>query len=170
MENELPRLPDGFYTATVSDWRYRELGPENKPCVKIRFKVKMDQGPDQFADYTGWLTTVGAKKVTMKALLVCGFRDQNLERFCGGREAAALDTNREVSIEVIHETNPRNGKEYAKVRWVNPTGLGAGSGVTEKLKSIDLGEAMAEAHKELGGHVQPAAGCKAEETADDIGF
>lgn len=145
--------------AVSGDWGYTNNGTEQ---VAVLFKLA-DSG-EQITWY-GYMTERASDRA-IESLLTCGVTDL--------QTLAGLDSN-EVELDITHETY--NGKESARVNWVNRLGSG---GVAMKSRMSDTDKARFTARfqgqflkkkAELGGaNDSTPAGSKATGTDDDIPF
>src|SRR5690606_18467371 len=85
-----------------------------------------------------------AREITLKALALCSNKVQRgnelvpsivvsgIDALADGKASRMLDVVNEVSIDVDLDTNPRTGKTYPKIKWINPA-----SGIQQRLMTRD---------------------------------
>lgn len=104
----------GSYRARAVDYQFgfAETGTEQ---VAVTFEI-VEEGEYQGSTITwfGFFTDATAER-TIEALRTCGWQGDNLGDLTG------IDRN-EVSLVIVHE--PYNGKQIARVKWVNRPGTG----------------------------------------------
>ena len=114
------KIVAGTYTAKPNGWC---IGTTKKgdPQAIVNFEFNDDAGVHHELTYFGSFKEK-ARPYTIKALLNCGLKDNDLERFAEGVTAGALDVNQDVQIVVSIETNDA-GKSFPKIQWVNKIGM-----------------------------------------------
>lgn len=113
----------GTYTGKPYSARFIESAKQT-PGIEVTFRLNCD-GRQEMLAWTGWLTQEAIEN-TMKTLGgVLGFNgDKTMDEngFLIGKNCIAWD--REVNLVVERETNPNNGKDYARIKFVNTIGSG----------------------------------------------
>lgn len=99
----------GKHLAKPSIWGLDET-KEGKPYVFIGFQL-----PEGSYYWKGYLNEGFARENTIKTLVTCGFRDDELAWLS---EPDALDKNTDVLITIEEEMY--DGKPRVKVTWINP--------------------------------------------------
>jgi len=147
MEETTTLVQEGRHTVKPVEWGLTKTS-SGKPNVFITFTNGLT--------WFGSLNEGKAREFTIRSLVNCGFRSDNLKAL---DMPNALDTNSDVSIVVAHEEY--NGKTRARVQWVNKMGsLKASKEETaEMLNGLDLrGDFMVEMQDqgvEMKKHTSP---------------
>jgi hypothetical protein len=108
-------------TAKAAACLFEEVGDESKPCLTINFELADE--PGHFRRWNGWLVITekynGPEKV-MEALRTCGFVGCDIEQLDGANvEACARLLPGKVSLVLEDQENPRTGKVYETIKWIN---------------------------------------------------
>jgi hypothetical protein len=110
--------------------QFGKSSKKETPLVTVAFEIL--RGPDagQRISWIGYFTE-NTEKRTLEALRICGFTGDDLDKFADQRP-----TN-EVEIVIEHEKSD-DGKERAKVAWVNDPRRSGGLRLEAPLRDGDL--------------------------------
>lgn len=126
------KINPGRYYARVSDYGF-VASQAGDPLAFIVFAFK-DGEILHHLTWRGSFKEGKAREITLKALALCSNKIQRgnelvpsivlsgLDPLADGKASKMLDMEGEVSIDVELETNPKDGKVYPRIRWVNPAG------------------------------------------------
>lgn len=150
----------GKYKATIEGFALRGTN-KGDAMVSICFSVKDNDGG---AHSIYWNGTFGPNAVdyTVEALLVCGLKGNDLAILAKGPAGGGLDMTKEVQVSVEYQENPKDGKMYPTVRWINE-GSGARfnnilpeAEAVAKMRGLNLGGHVAAIRAQKGYKDQPA--------------
>lgn len=166
-------LQQGKYEAKIIDYGVG-TAKSGSPQVMILFGI---QTQDSFHELT-WYGNLSDKamKYTLEALLACGMQGNDVAALADGVNSGLLDVDTPVSVTVAHEMSEKDGKTYARIKWVNRAGGAAFKNklskqeATIKLGALDLKAQMAFMRQELGVADAPRGNGKAQNFSDDIPF
>ena len=109
--------------AKILDYGVSANGKGN-PQVFIEAAVEGATYPT--VTWFGQLTSEGSREITLKALLICGFKkNSDFSQIAEGKEGGALDVGRVVDVLFGPET--WEGKTREKIKYFNAPGSGSGS-------------------------------------------
>lgn len=163
----------GRYRATPIDWGYERVGQKQTPACKILFSFDETPGQVRELTYTGWLTPA-ARPYTIKALMTCGFEDDDLHRFAQGAPGGALKTDQAVTIVV--EDQMRDGKTHSQISGIYPVSgarfreLAAKPGLRTDIESLNLKGDILAARQALPKAAPPVTQPGDFNHPDDVGF
>ena len=107
----------GKHKARAVEGALVEVGDKQTPAVSVIFEIIDGDAAGDRIKWDGWLTEKTADR-TMESLRYCGWNTDMLDDLAGV-------TDNEVSLTIEPEVNERDGKTYARVKWVNRVGGGA---------------------------------------------
>jgi len=119
MSEENNVVPADVYVGRVVNYGIKET-KNGDPEPVIVFQVPVN-GKNRSIYWRGSLKEGKAREITIEALLVCGLSTKFLGEMADGPKSNALDTEKDIQLTVINETND-DGKTYAKVQYVNEVG------------------------------------------------
>lgn len=90
------------------------------PNVTVIFGFKDNLNQERELTWFGSLKEGRAREITIDALLVCGFKGNDIGALAGGPETGLLDLNTDVDLVV--ENEEYNGKVSTKIKWINRAG------------------------------------------------
>jgi len=129
-------IRSGKFTARVVDYGVKE-SKAGLPLANVRFAWKDGDQSNQY-NWTGSFNEGKAREITFAALSACSVMIQEpgnlnnlvpkfsvvgVDALADGLSSDLLDTTKDVQIDVQMELGT-DGKEYAKIAWVNPLGGG----------------------------------------------
>jgi hypothetical protein len=110
-------IQPGKYQGKIVDYRIQKTKKE-EPEPNIEFKVKDLQGNFSKIFWRGSLNNETGIEITLKALMACGLQNpDDIYKMADGVKSGVLDTDKILSVTVVHETY--NGNTKAIVKWVN---------------------------------------------------
>lgn len=123
----------GKYLAKIADYSIIE-NDSGELVVVIRFEF---DGGKNWA-WTGGFGSDKARERTLKTLMTCGLKSDELDLLCDGPSSGALDTESEV--EIVLEESEYNGKKRLQISYVNPVGgRSFGAAITKDKARPKLG-------------------------------
>lgn len=147
-------MKPGKYEATISDYGIGAT-KSGDPQVMILFNYKDAEGKDHEITWYGSLKEK-ALKITLKSLLTCGFKGNDVSALAEGCMGNALDVNTPVQIDIQLEPSMDGTKSFLRVKWINPLGGAAfrskfskGEAVT-KLGALNIKGELAALRQEMG--------------------
>lgn len=118
------QIQPGKYLAKVVDY-WVDKTQANVPRINIKLKLSVDQNQN-ILQWHGSLATEKSTAIVYKTLEICGLKSRSLiGTIANGPESNALDLNREVEVDVVHENKTsREGKPYVwvSIAWINNAG------------------------------------------------
>lgn len=105
-------IPAGKFEAVPIDW-----GFDKSSTGKLYAWIKFETITGEECIWKGYFSSQGAKQISLKTLVTCGFQGGDVGVLLIGKNGAGLNIQNPVSLEIIHEDY--KGKTYAKVKWVN---------------------------------------------------
>lgn len=125
-------IEPGKYQAKIVDYSVIE-NDAGEPVVIIRFKF----GENQWA-WTGGFGSDKARERTLKTLMTCGLKSDDLELLADGPASNLLDT--ETELEIVLEESEYNGKKRLQISYVNaPGGRSFGEAMTKQNARAKFG-------------------------------
>jgi hypothetical protein len=125
------------YVARIEGWEIvPPYAPGELPSVQIAFAIRDEHGEPASVRWRGSLKEGKARAITLKSLLVCGFRGTDLQSLVADPEA--LDRNRELEVETEIRTS-KTGTAYTNVKWINRLGGGKYAGLSVQQAKAALG-------------------------------
>lgn len=145
------QIKPGKYTARIVNYGIAET-KAGDPVVKVLFEFEDEAGRRELT-WTGFLTEKGAP-ITMKALLTCGLRGNDIAGLFEGVASGLLDAESPVQIDVDLEPGLKDkSKFYPTIKWVNRLGgasFGAALKPESKARLAGLRGAIMSARAETG--------------------
>lgn len=127
-------MTPGVYKAKVINCGITS-SKDGNPQVTINLKLLMNEGaPDQTTQdmmWSGSLKEGRAQEITLDAVLVCGYKENNLNLLAEGK---GLDLEKVVQVTV--ESESYNGRDTLKIKWINEVGSGASKEFMAKNDAI----------------------------------
>jgi hypothetical protein len=153
-------IQSGKYQGKIIDYGIGETRG-GSPQVMILFEM-LDQEMDRHElTWYGTLKEGKGQEITLKALLTCGMKGNDLDALADGVLSNILDVDTPVSLTV--EREPRldamgnsTGETVAKIKWINRAGGAAFQSklsrdeAKSKISSLNLKNALAAARHETG--------------------
>lgn len=125
---------------------------DGNPNAVVNFKVLIDEKTGETRDFmwTGSLKEGRAMEITLDALLVLGYVENDLSLFAQGKGLNSTD-----AVQVTIENEEYNGKTFPRIKWVNAIGSGnkelmAASDAILKLGGLNIQASMMERRMKLG--------------------
>jgi hypothetical protein len=112
----------GKYRARCTSHEHGKSATKGTRFIRLHFEILSEGHEGETIYWDGWITEKTIERFS-EALEACGW---DCGSFADVRGLGSID----CQIEVEHETNPENGKVYAKVKWVNK--LGGGGKIKEE--------------------------------------
>jgi hypothetical protein len=125
----------GKYQAKILDYG---IGLTEAGNPQIMIILGFDDGQPRELTWYGSLKEGKAREITIKALLACGLKGNDIDGIADGIGGGPLDADTPVSITVEYETN-QNGKSFPRVRWINRSGSALKNKMTKEEAKIKLG-------------------------------
>jgi hypothetical protein len=171
-------IQPGIYQAKIVDYGIGHT-KAGDPQVMILFEFNGAEGQRHEMTWLGTLKEGKGQEITLKALLTCGMRGNDIDALADGVVSNILDVNSPVNITLQLEPN-QEGKQVLRVKWINAVG---GKVFRDKLSrneakikmgALNLKGAMAAVRAETGikdAPRQQAVGQSfSPDDQDDIGF
>jgi len=138
-------IQPGTFDAKLVDYG---MNVAKSGTLMILMKFELQDEQNSKIVWQGHLKQGSAHDITLKSLLVCGLKTNDLEAVAEGPISGVLDMDKTVSIVVEMEAG-EDGKSYPRVKWINEVG-GAGfksqitkSDAIQKMNGMNLkGELM----------------------------
>jgi len=129
-------------------------GNKGTPQVGVCFEFTAGPNSGDRITWIGYLTE-NTEERTLQSLRIIGFKGDDLDKFNDQRP------DQEVHLVIEHEENPKDGKVYAKVAWVNDPKRSGGFIMSKPMEAKDRRMFAARFKSKLKG-MPPVEGTKAE--------
>lgn len=131
----MSEIKPGYYNGKIVKYGIGKTQSGN-PQAMIQFQFQTPDGQSHTLTWYGSFSEK-AKKFTIDALLRCGLRVDNISILANGVESGALDTEKELSLDIRKEKGD-DGKERLKIAWVNEIGSSAFKNIIPQVEAMSL--------------------------------
>jgi len=126
-------IEPGIYEATVKDYAIQAT-KAGDPKIAILFETVEKQ---ETVFWNGYVHTEKSKAMTIKSLVILGFKGHDISVLTEGAGNGALDTSEVHSITVIHDPDQNDpNKMWPKVSFINDPNYQSFQNVMEKKEVV----------------------------------
>ncbi|MFZ8933688.1 MAG: hypothetical protein ACO2ZP_07310 [Bacteriovoracaceae bacterium] len=114
-------IEEGKYLAKIIDFGFTKTS-KDKLQVAVKFGIEDEEGAKRTIVWFGSLNQGKAREITIKQLLRCGLKGNDIRILSKGLEGKGLDVETEVEVEII-QIEDQKGNLRNKVQWINSLGM-----------------------------------------------